>query len=58
MKKSENSLDKLDKSIKKLNQHYFFKMHSSIWKILSLSLFRGLLSGLGWVRERSFQYPC
>ncbi len=49
MKKSENSLDKLDKSIKKLNEHYFFKMHSSFWKVLSISLFRGLLSGLGWV---------
>ena len=49
MKKSENSLDKLDKSIKELNEHYFFKMHSSFWKVLSISLFRGLLSGLGWV---------
>ena len=25
MKKSENSLDKLDKSIKENKQHYFFK---------------------------------
>ena len=49
MKKSENSLDKLDKSIKELNEHYFFKMHSSFWKVLSISLIRGLLSGLGWV---------
>lgn len=49
MKKSENSLDKLNKSIKELNEHYFFKMHSSFWKVLSISLFRGLLSGLGWV---------
>ena len=49
MKKSENSLDKLNKSIKELNEHYFFKMHSSFWKVLSISLIRGLLSGLGWV---------
>ena len=49
MNKPNNSLDKLDKSIKELNEHYFFKMHSSFWKVLSISLFRGLLSGLGWV---------
>ena len=49
MKKLENSLVKLDKSIKELNDHYFFKMHSSFWKVLSISLFRGLFSGLGWV---------
>ena len=49
MNKPKNSLDKLDKSIKELNEHYFFKMHSSFWKVLSISLIRGLLSGLGWV---------
>ncbi len=49
MNKPNNSLDKLDKSIKELNEHYFFKMHSSFWKVLSISLIRGLLSGLGWV---------
>ena len=30
-------------------KHYFFKIHSSFWKILLVSLFRGLASGLGWV---------
>lgn len=49
MNKPKNPIDKLDKSIRELNEHYFFKMHSSFWKVLSISLFRGLLSGLGWV---------
>ena len=49
MNKPKNQIDKLDKSIRELNEHYFFKMHSSFWKVLSISLFRGLLSGLGWV---------
>ena len=32
-----------------MSNHYFFKIHSSFWKILLVSLLRGLASGLGWV---------
>ncbi|MBF97231.1 MAG: hypothetical protein CFH34_01112 [Alphaproteobacteria bacterium MarineAlpha9_Bin4] len=49
MKKSTDSFEKLDKSITKLNNHNFLKIHSSFWKIILVSLFRGLASGLGWV---------
>ncbi len=49
MSEKNNSFEKLDKSIKDFSKHYFFKIHSSFWKILLVSLFRGLASGLGWV---------
>ena len=49
MSEKNNSFEKLDKSIKDFSKHYFFKIHNSFWKILLVSLFRGLASGLGWV---------
>ena len=49
MSEKNNSLEKLNKNIKDLSNHYFFKIHSSFWKILLVSLLRGLASGLGWV---------
>ncbi len=49
MIEKNNSFEKLDKSIKELSKHNFFRIHSSFWKILLVSLFRGLASGLGWV---------
>ena len=39
----------LDKTINKLLNHNFFKIHSSFWNLLFISLLRGLASGLGWV---------
>ncbi len=49
MKNKKDSIEKLDKSIRELNNHNFLKIHSSFWKIILVSLFRGLASGLGWV---------
>ena len=49
MKTQNESIKKLEKSINKLLEHNFFKIHSSFWKIILISLLRGLVSGLGWV---------
>ena len=49
MNKKQDSIDRLEKSIKEFSKHYFFSIHSSFWKTLLISLFRGLASGLGWV---------
>ena len=49
MSEKNNSLEKLNKNIKEFSNHNFFKIHSSFWKILLVSLLRGLASGLGWV---------
>ena len=49
MEHNNEILRKLAKAISDLRQHNFFRIHSSIWKILLISLMRGLASGLGWV---------
>jgi hypothetical protein len=49
MKKKEELFKDLDKTINKLLNHNFFKIHSSFWNLLFISLLRGLASGLGWV---------
>ena len=48
MKKKEPIKD-LDKTISKLTEHNFFRIHSSFSSLLFISLLRGLASGLGWV---------
>ena len=42
-------MKELDKSLKKLINHNFFKIYSSFWTLILVSLLRGLASGLGWV---------
>ena len=49
MKKKEESFKSLEKTINSLLEHNFFKIHSSFWSLLLISLIRGLASGLGWV---------
>ncbi len=49
MKLQQDSIKKLEKSINKFSKHNFFRIHSSFWKIILVSLFRGLASGFGWV---------
>jgi len=49
MKKKETPFKELEKTINKLLKHNFFKIHSSFWNLLFISLLRGLASGLGWV---------
>ena len=49
MSKQNNEIDKLEKTIKDLSKHNFFTIHSSYFKIILISLIRGLASGLGWV---------
>ena len=46
MEHNNEILKKLAKAISDLRQHNFFRIHSSIWKILLISLMRGLASGL------------
>ena len=49
MKKKEEIFKNLEKTINTLINHNFFKIHSSFWSLLFISLMRGLASGLGWV---------
>ena len=49
MQFENNSIEKLQKTIKIFSQHNFFTMYESIWSIIFFSLIRGLASGLGWV---------
>ena len=49
MKKEEENIKNLEKSLNKILKHNFFKIYSSFWKLLLISLLRGLASGLGWV---------
>ena len=49
MKKEEENIKSLEKSLNKILKHNFFKIYSSFWKLLLISLLRGLASGLGWV---------
>ena len=49
MNKKEENIKSLEKSLNKILEHNFFKIHSSFWKLLLISLLRGLASGLGWV---------
>lgn len=49
MKKKEETYKELEETINNLLKHNFFKIHSSFWNLLFISLLRGLASGLGWV---------
>ena len=49
MKKKEENFKELEKTIKSLLNHNFFKIHNSFKSLLLISLLRGLASGLGWV---------
>lgn len=49
MKLEQNSIKRLEKKLTELMQHNFFRIHSSFWKLILVSLVRGLASGLGWV---------
>ena len=49
MKKKDEAFKNLEKTINSLLEHNFFKIHSSFWSLLLISLIRGLASGLGWV---------
>ena len=49
MNKKEESTKNLEKSLNNLLKHNFFKIYNSFWKLLFISLLRGLASGLGWV---------
>ncbi len=49
MKKEEENIKNLERSLNKILKHNFFKIYSSFWKLLLISLLRGLASGLGWV---------
>ena len=49
MKKQNDSIKQLDKTIRSLTKHNFFKIHNSFWILILVSLLRGLASGLGWV---------
>ena len=43
------AIKKLESSIRKLGEHYFFEINGSLWKIVWFSLLRGLAFGLGTV---------
>ena len=45
----QDSIKRLEKAITELRKHNFFRIHDSLWRLMLLSLIRGLASGLGWV---------
>ena len=49
MKNKNDSIKKLEKTIQEFSRHNFFNINSSFRKIFFVSLFRGLVSGFGWV---------
>ena len=49
MKNKNDSIKKLEKTIQEFSRHNFFNINSSFRKIFLVSLFRGLVSGFGWV---------
>ena len=49
MNVDKDTIQKLDRTINSLKKHNFFRMYDSLWKLLVISLIKGLASGLGWV---------
>ncbi|MAJ24633.1 MAG: hypothetical protein CMP36_03895 [Rickettsiales bacterium] len=49
MKTNNEEIKKLNDNIKKLYNHNIFKIYNSSRKLIIISFFRGLASGLGWV---------
>jgi len=43
------SINRLETAVRKLSEHYFFRMNESVWTIIWFSLLRGLAFGLGTV---------
>ncbi len=43
------SINRLESAVRKLSEHFFFRMNDSVWKIIWFSLLRGLAFGLGTV---------
>tara|TARA_X000000368_G_C22834302_1_gene624793 strand:- start:398 stop:664 length:267 start_codon:yes stop_codon:yes gene_type:complete len=43
------SINRLESAVRKLSEHYFFRMNESVWTIIWFSLLRGLAFGLGTV---------
>ena len=46
---NKSTIERLEKSISDFKKHNFFRMHSSLGKVILISLIRGLASGLGWI---------
>jgi len=49
MKIENDTVKKLDNSIKNLYRHNFFKIHNSLKTLVLVSFLKGLATGLGWV---------
>ena len=43
------SINRLETAVRKLSEHYFFRMNESVWTIIWFSLLRSLAFGLGTV---------
>ena len=43
------SINRLEAAVRKLSEHFFFRMNESVWTIIWFSLLRGLAFGLGTV---------
>ena len=47
--RQRRSINRLETAVRKLSEHYFFRMNESVWTIIWFSLLRGLAFGLGTV---------
>ena len=47
--RQRRSINRLESAVRKLSEHYFFRMNESVWAIIWFSLLRGLAFGLGTV---------
>tara|TARA_B100000965_G_scaffold157649_1_gene131415 strand:- start:790 stop:1056 length:267 start_codon:yes stop_codon:yes gene_type:complete len=47
--RQRRSVNRLESAVRKLSEHYFFRMNESVWTIIWFSLLRGLAFGLGTV---------
>ena len=47
--RQRRSINRLESAVRKLSEHYFFRMNESVWTIIWFSLLRGLAFGLGTV---------
>ena len=46
---NKEDIQRLEKAITNLRKLNYFKIYESTWKLILLSLIRGLASGLGWI---------
>ncbi len=49
MEIEHDSVKRLEKAIIELREQNFFYIYDSMWRLIFVSLIRGLASGLGWV---------